>query len=145
MNVNTRYTAVTRLLDERDFVSARTALLAMRQNRDNQWYYYSAVANLGLGYTTTALDLARKAKAMNPKPEYEDLIQIIRSKINSDEDGFDRIGPPLPKKRSLGVKSFFKKIGGGIVEFFCVLGDFFKGILELIGLIGESSNDRRFR
>lgn len=144
MDANTRYSGIARLLDERDYVNARTMLLAMRQNRDNQWYYYSAVANLGLGYTITALDLAKRAKAMNPKPEYDDLIQTIRSKIDSDEDGFDRIGPPLPKSKSQGVKTFFKKIGSGIVEFFCIIGDFFKGILELIGLISESGNKHKY-
>ncbi|MBR4776263.1 MAG: hypothetical protein IK007_01475 [Lachnospiraceae bacterium] len=145
MNTNTRYTAVTRLLDERDFVSARTALLAMRQNRDNQWYYYNAVANLGLGYTTTALDLARKAKAMNPKPEYEELIQIIQKKINSADSKSDMIGPPIPKPKFHFFRTLFSTIGGVIADIFWVLVDFFKGILELIGLIGESSNDRRFR
>ena len=144
MEVNTRYTEVVKKLDERDFVNARTMLLAMRQNRDNLWYYYNAVANLGLGYTTTALDLARKAKAMNPKPEYEELIQIIQSKINSDDCGFDRVGPPIAKPKFRFFKTLFNTIGEVISEIFWVIVDFFKGILELIGLISESSNKHRF-
>ncbi|MDY6827552.1 MAG: J domain-containing protein [Bacillota bacterium] len=41
-------------------------LLARINNRTAEWYYYSAVANAGLGNIITALEQARQAVAMEP-------------------------------------------------------------------------------
>lgn len=41
-------------------------VLARINNRSAEWYYYSAVANAGLGNTITALEQARQAVAMEP-------------------------------------------------------------------------------
>ena len=41
-------------------------LLARITNRSARWYYYSALANRGLGNNVEAMNLARQAVSMNP-------------------------------------------------------------------------------
>ena len=41
-------------------------LLANMQNRNAMWYYYSAIANMGLGNNLVAVEHARQAAAMEP-------------------------------------------------------------------------------
>lgn len=49
-------------------------------NRTSQWYYYSAVANSGIGNNVAALDYARQAVSMEPgNMEYQMLLRQLES------------------------------------------------------------------
>lgn len=70
---------VANKLNNRKFYDAWDILNSMN-TRNDVWYYYSAIANLGLGNSITALNHARTAKAMQPsRPEYDELINGIQS------------------------------------------------------------------
>lgn len=60
---------------------ARTTLDNMAvQERNARWYYYSAVANSGLGNNVAALEHARKAAAMEPgNGDYQGLVRMLES------------------------------------------------------------------
>lgn len=48
-------------------------------NRNARWYYYSAVANAGLGNNIEAMNHARQAAAMDPgNPEYSNFLNQIQ-------------------------------------------------------------------
>lgn len=50
------------------------------QDRTDKWYYYSAIANSGLGNNVIALDHARKAYQMKPdNMQYQVLVQRLES------------------------------------------------------------------
>ena len=70
---------VANKLNNRKFFEAWDILNSMN-TRNDVWYYYSAIANLGLGNSITALNHVRTAKAMQPgRPEYDELISGIQS------------------------------------------------------------------
>ena len=78
-DVNSILNTVAQNLNNRKFFDAWDILNSM-QTRNDVWYYYSAIANLGLGNSITALNHARTAKAMQPgRPEYDELINGIQS------------------------------------------------------------------
>ena len=78
-DTNAFLSKVAENLNKRNFYEAWDVLNTM-QNRNDVWYYYSAIANLGLGNTITALQHARTAKSMSPdRPEYDELINGIQS------------------------------------------------------------------
>ncbi len=55
-------------------------VLNSMDDRNDKWYYYSAIANMGLGNNVTALEHARNAQRMNPNnTEYERLVRSIES------------------------------------------------------------------
>ena len=58
------------------YKEARTVLDGMgTQERSAKWYYYSAIANSGLGNNVAALEHARKAAALEPNNmEYRNLV-----------------------------------------------------------------------
>jgi len=58
------------------YKEARNALDGMEeQNRNARWYYYSAIANSGLGNNVSALDHARRAAALEPgNTDYQNLV-----------------------------------------------------------------------
>lgn len=54
-------------------------VLSRMQNRSAQWYYLSAVANMGMGNNVNALNLARQASNMEPaNQEYANLVNRLR-------------------------------------------------------------------
>lgn len=78
-DVDSILNTVAQKLNKRSFFEAWDILNSMK-NRNDVWYYYSAIANLGLGNSITALNHARTAKAMQPqRPEYDELINGIQS------------------------------------------------------------------
>lgn len=60
---------------------ARTTLDNMAESeRNGRWYYYSAVANSGLGNNVAALEHARRAAALEPdNVGYRNLVQELQS------------------------------------------------------------------
>ena len=59
------------------FKEALNVLNAM-QSRNAQWYYYSAIANNGIGNNVMALDHAKKAVSMEPNNmQYRQLLQQL--------------------------------------------------------------------
>lgn len=63
------------------YKEARNALDSMgQQERNARWYYYSAIANSGLGNNVAALEHARKAAAMEPgNSDYQSLVGRFES------------------------------------------------------------------
>ena len=59
------FNTVRSYINARRFREALTMLASMG-NRNAMWYYYSAVANLGLGNNLVAVEHARQAAAMEP-------------------------------------------------------------------------------
>ena len=54
-------------------------VLSTIQERNAEWYYYSALANAGLGNKITALNHAKTAAQMEPNnPEYQRLLEQIQ-------------------------------------------------------------------
>ncbi len=65
-------------LAARHYVEALNVLQRI-SNRSARWYYYSAVANSGLGNNVIALEHARQAVAMEPgNSEYEKVLNQIQ-------------------------------------------------------------------
>ncbi|MBB2183351.1 J domain-containing protein [Lachnospiraceae bacterium MD1] len=64
-------------LNERNYIEA-LKLLARIPLRTARWYYYSAVANAGIGNNIMAFDHARQAVNMDPgNPEYRNLLNQL--------------------------------------------------------------------
>ena len=63
------------------YKEARTTLDGMSEHERNaRWYYYSAVANSGLGNNVAALDHAKRAAALEPNNmEYQSLVRRFES------------------------------------------------------------------
>ena len=63
------------------YKEARTTLDGMGEHERNaRWYYYSAVANSGLGNNVAALDHAKRAAALDPNNmEYQSLVRRFES------------------------------------------------------------------
>ena len=58
------------------------------QNRNAQWYYLSACANMGMGNNVNALNLARQAQSMDPgNPEYVNLVNRLQWNSNRYQGG----------------------------------------------------------
>ena len=62
---NADYNTVRSYINARRFREALTMLAGMG-NRNAMWYYYSAVANLGIGNNLVAVEHAKQAAAMEP-------------------------------------------------------------------------------
>ncbi|MDF2474475.1 MAG: dnaJ 2 [Anaerocolumna sp.] len=70
--------AVLNYLNARHYREALTALSGIT-NRTARWYYYSAVANAGVGNNLEAANHAQRAAAMNPgNPEYTNLYNQLQ-------------------------------------------------------------------
>lgn len=63
------------------YKEARTTLDGMEERERNaRWYYYSAMAHMGLGNNVAALEHARRASALEPQqPAYRSLVQTLES------------------------------------------------------------------
>ncbi|MBE5883667.1 MAG: J domain-containing protein [Lachnospiraceae bacterium] len=63
------------------YKEARTTLDSMGEHEKSaRWYYYSAIANSGLGNNVAALEHARRASAMEPSnAEYQTLVHRLES------------------------------------------------------------------
>lgn len=70
--------AVYNFLTNRRFQEALRVLAGI-QNRTARWYYYSAIANAGIGNNIDALNHARQAVSMEPgNPEYANLLNQLQ-------------------------------------------------------------------
>ena len=55
-------------------------ILSTIQNRNAEWYYYSALGNYGLGNKVTALEHAQKAVQLDPgNVTYQDLVNNLQN------------------------------------------------------------------
>ena len=63
------------------YKEARTTLDGMGEHEKNaRWYYYSAIANSGLGNNVAALEHAKKASALEPgNYDYQNLVRQLES------------------------------------------------------------------
>ena len=113
---------VAKELNQKHFFEAWDILNSM-QNRNDVWYYYSAIANLGLGNSITALSHARKAKEMDPtRPEYDELINGIQSGALHYQGKSDMFVPQKANKGNICLKLIIANIalnifcgGGGVL------------------------------
>lgn len=63
-------------------------VLSRMQNRNAQWYYLSACANMGMGNNVNALNMARQAQSMDPgNPEYANLVNRLQWNSNRYQQG----------------------------------------------------------
>lgn len=61
------------------------------EDRDDKWYYLSAMANMGIGNNVTALEHARIAQSMNPQSyEYAALV----SRLENGYGSYQNMGMP---------------------------------------------------
>ncbi len=71
--------AVANFINSRRFREALNVLEGIR-NRNAQWYYFSAIANAGLGNQINAREMARRAMEMEPNnAQYQMLWQQLES------------------------------------------------------------------
>lgn len=71
--------AAANFINSRRFREALNVLEGIR-NRNAQWYYFSAIANAGLGNNLRAQDMARQAMEMEPNnAQYQMLWQQLQS------------------------------------------------------------------
>ena len=95
--------------------------------RNDVWYYYSAIANMGLGNSITALNHARTAKAMQPgRPEYDELINGIQSGAIHYQGRSDMFVPQKANNGNtclkVGIAMIFMNLfcgGGGVMIPLC--------------------------
>lgn len=84
--------AVYNYINARQYQSALNVLSRM-QNRNAQWYYLSACANMGMGNNINALNLARQAQSMEPSnPEYNNLVNRLQWNSNRYQNGGNPYG-----------------------------------------------------
>lgn len=78
---NSRLRAAGNYIRNGYYREARTALDGMDgRERNGRWYYYSAIANSGLGSNVAALEHAKRAVALEPDNEsYRRLVQQLES------------------------------------------------------------------
>lgn len=68
---------VAAFINSRRFHDA-VAVLSGISNRNARWYYYSAIANLGLGNNMIAVEHAKTAASMEPNnPDYNNLLNQL--------------------------------------------------------------------
>lgn len=73
---------VYNLLSRRSYSQALRLLESM-PNRNAQWYYYSAIAQVGLGNTARGMDYARTAVTMEPgNTDYQNLVNQLTFQSN---------------------------------------------------------------
>ena len=103
------------------YKEARTVLDNMGlQERRARWYYYSAIANAGLGNSVAALEHARKAAALEPNnAEYRSLLNQLESGGNWYQQRQAMYGYPVMGGSNLCLKICIAKMvcncccGGG--------------------------------
>ena len=84
---NLQFQAVYNYINARQYQQALNVLSRM-QNRNAQWYYLSACANMGMGNNVNALNLARQAQSMDPgNPEYANLVNRLQWNSNRYQGG----------------------------------------------------------
>lgn len=88
------------------YKEARTVLDNMGlQERKGRWYYYSAIANAGLGNSVAALEHARKAAALEPNnAEYRSLLNQLESGGNWYQQRQAMYGYPVMGGSNLCLK-----------------------------------------
>ena len=73
---------VYNLLNRRSYSQALRILEGMR-DRNARWYYFSAIAQVGLGNTMRGMEYATMAASMEPgNPEYQNLVNRLNFQSN---------------------------------------------------------------
>jgi len=71
-------------------------VLSTIQERDAEWYYYSALANAGLGNRITALNHAKTAVQMEPNnPKYQRVLEQMQYGGQAYQQQSEQYGIPL--------------------------------------------------
>lgn len=90
--------AAVNYLNNRRYREALQALSGVRE-RDAGWYYYSAMANAGLGSNMTALEHARRAVNMEPyNREYQNLLNKLEWSGQRYQSGNYGYGAPANRQ-----------------------------------------------
>ena len=112
---------IAEMLNRAEFQDALNVLDAM-EYRSDVWFYYSAIANTGLGNNIRALNDAQTALQMNPNtPEYNELVNNITGNAMRYRDNSTLVNKSdSDKKKKIGKIVTF----GSII--FCV-GSTFTG------------------
>ena len=112
-------------------------MLSSITDRGAKWYYYSALANSGLGNTAAALEHARTAARLEPNnPQYAELLERMQTggAYYSPFGGYRqragiqllrRVRPPVPRRArsadGVHVYAVLLPVGGRIPHCFCCL------------------------
>ena len=81
-NNNEEMAAVYDLLNRRSYSQALRILESM-PNRNARWYYFSAIAQVGLGNTMRGMDYASTAASMEPgNADYQNLVNQLNFQSN---------------------------------------------------------------
>ena len=89
---NLQFQAVYNYINARQYQQALNVLSRM-SNRNAQWYYLSACANMGMGNNVNALNMARQAQSMDPSnPEYANLVNRLQWNSNRYQGGSSPYG-----------------------------------------------------
>ena len=108
--------AVASYINNRNFFGALDALDGISE-RNDVWYYYSAVANLALGNNITAMSRINTALAMNPgRPEYMELKKGMESGSLQYRGRADAFVPQKANKGNICVKLIIANIA---LNIFC--------------------------
>lgn len=84
------FQAAYNYINARQYQQALNVLNRM-SNRNAQWYYLSACANMGMGNNINALNLARQAQSMDPgNSEYANLV----NRLQWNSERYQRTGYP---------------------------------------------------
>lgn len=82
-----RMEAVANYLNSRHYIEALNTLRNIN-NRTARWYYYSAIANVGIGNNIEAMDNAQRAYRMEPgNPEYGNLVNQLQWRTGRYQGG----------------------------------------------------------
>ena len=84
---DTRMQAVVNYINSRHYEEALNVLRSIN-NRTARWYYYSAVANVGIGNNIEAMDNAQRAYQMEPgNPDYTNLVNQLQYRTGRYQRG----------------------------------------------------------
>lgn len=84
--------AVRNFLQSRRYAEAMNALSGI-SDRNAQWFYYSAIANAGVGNNIQAVNDAQQAYALEPSnPEYRNLVNQLQFRGNRYQSGGGNYG-----------------------------------------------------
>lgn len=127
MDMQTGLNEAAAAINNRDFYRALDILNSIT-NRNDVWFYYSAIANLALGNNITAMSHAKIAKGMNPnRPEYDELISGMEGGTLQYRGRAGTFVPQKVDKGNICVKLIIANIvlnvvcgGGGFILGPCI-------------------------
>ena len=114
-DVNVALDSARDFINDNNFFAALDILNGIK-NRNDVWYYYSAVSNLALGNNITAMAHARMAKSINPgRPEYDELINGMESGSLQYRGRSDSFVPQKTNKGNICLKLIIANVALNVI------------------------------